>query len=185
MGSRSTPWTAILTTLLFSGVGLAAIADTPRPSTQLSSGGGEALGMTAITMREATFNGPSDCAEIETPNTLIYLEHYATAEQRARLSVPEARDELRQVVRLRPRRQRPVYFAGRAPADGEGLSQGAGGAGQASLWPEPRRHNGWTVDGQHLRPQEIRGPERRSSCRQRALPRPRLPAVLALGGAHR
>ena len=94
MGSRSTPWTAILTTLLFSGVGLAAIADTPRPSTQLSSGGGEALGMTAITMREATFNGPSDCAEIETPNTLIYLEHYATAEQRARLSVPEARDEL-------------------------------------------------------------------------------------------
>src|SRR5688572_1883262 len=98
MGSRSISRTAVLPTLLISGIALTAAADTPRVA-----GGDAVMGMTAILTREAHYNGADDCPDIEIPNTKTWLEHYATPEQRERLSKPgQNEDELRRMASYAP-----------------------------------------------------------------------------------
>ncbi len=80
--------TALVSALTFTVVGLAANADTPRPGEP-----GEILGMTAIMMREGHHSGPDDCDEIGPTSTAVWLKHYATAEQRARLTSLQGPDD--------------------------------------------------------------------------------------------
>src|SRR5262245_41250366 len=74
--------------LVLSGVGLAAAADSS-PAAR----GGETLGMTAILVRFAHHSGADDCAKIGPNSTDIWLEKYATPQEKARLTKPDADDD--------------------------------------------------------------------------------------------